>query len=1057
MLKQISIICIVITFFVQKIHSEKCEIESPFCDCQYEDRYFKYQCISDRKDESSRQISSPIYLHVDPSKADAQVQCAINSEIEDYDALPEFSIQYLEKFTIYYCPINENFTFENFLRKLNVHTVKEIVYIMSPSIGGTFINGDFFESMGNLTTLTLKVNPDTIIHSDLLKNLEKLVMLTVRKGHIKFTPNFFETTSQIQWIEFSESNGQDLPGNIFQNLYNLKKIGLWNMNISTLNESIFHSLENLNILDLTSNKLETLPETIFQRLQNLEIINLNFNRFVSLPSQIFQNNKNLTEIKLSNNANSLTLSNGLFSNLPNLKGIFLKQSKIENVSEDIFWNSSNIINISLKENQLEYLPEMLFRDAKNLLNLDLSRNKITSIPEKLFKSLDKLEELDLSVNQISSISDNFKYQVNLLNLNLGNNSLTRLEHNAFPRSKSLISLILRHNQLSFDEYSDPFNNLLSLQYLDLSHNNITSILYSWRNVLTSMRNLNLAYNQIKGIEFDDIFFGRQSHSTTLDLRNNLIHTINLQSAEYTISTRTLGNTGGIYDARSGRKSDQIIISNNPLNCNCNIHNLVRYFKRDGRMIEVRGAVELIATDLKCAGPKELQDHDVKDLELTDLFCPISPKDCPQKCNCKARKLDRSTFVDCSNNNLTTIPSKLPQIFSYPNIKLYINNNNLSNFDINQTFANHSGYQNVRELYIQNNRLSEITWLPNQLRVIKLHSNRFERINITLLQNLSNLKNITLHNNPWMCTCKNVDFMSYIQKQAAIIDNISNILCDQTAFYNITKNDLCENSTVALVGITSFFIIFTLTTTTLLIAFYHNQDAIRVWCYKHKVFLWWVYKKENDMDKDKKYDAFVCHAHQDEDFVTQQLIPNLEECESPFKLCIHSRDWLAGDMIPDQIARAVSDSRRTLVLLSPHFLESSWAKMEFRAAHKNALDEGRSRVIVIKLGDVDEDKLDDELKAYLKLNTYIEWGHKTFWDNLRYALPHQQPLSKRAKLLSQHIKKAIGDKQFELQTVASNIPQITTSDNNKNPLILRELLNNLQKQIVQENNVNRNIA
>lgn len=147
-----------------------------------------------------------------------------------------------------------------------------------------------------------------------------------------------------------------------------------------------------------------------------------------------------------------------------------------------------------------------------------------------------------------------------------------------------------------------------------------------------------------------------------------------------------------------------------------------------------------------------------------------------------------------------------------------------------------------------------------------------------------------------------------------------------------------------------------------------------------------------------------------------------------------------------------------------------ALQEFRAAHKNALDERRSRVIVIKLAEVDEKKLDPELKDYLKLNTYIEWGHSRFWDNLRYALPHQKPLSRREEMLSQQITEALvtdttnNNNQLELPTITtqpisvnqqtSAISQVTASDNTKDPL-MHDLLNNLQ--ILQNKNLNRNIA
>lgn len=91
----------------------------------------------------------------------------------------------------------------------------------------------------------------------------------------------------------------------------------------------------------------------------------------------------------------------------------------------------------------------------------------------------------------------------------------------------------------------------------------------------------------------------------------------------------------------------------------------------------------------------------------------------------------------------------------------------------------------------------------------------------------------------------------------------------------------------------------------------------------------------------RYDVFISYRQREPDksWVRKQLFPALRD--AGLRVCIDFRDFRLGAQVLTEMERAVVESRYTLAVLSPQYLESSFTELESILGRQAGL-EGRSR-------------------------------------------------------------------------------------------------------------------
>ena len=144
----------------------------------------------------------------------------------------------------------------------------------------------------------------------------------------------------------------------------------------------------------------------------------------------------------------------------------------------------------------------------------------------------------------------------------------------------------------------------------------------------------------------------------------------------------------------------------------------------------------------------------------------------------------------------------------------------------------------------------------------------------------------------------------------------------------------------------------------------------------------------DDEENFQYDVFVSYAEEDDDWVRDHLMPELEG-RLGLRLCVHQRDFHPGRNILDNIEDCLESSKKAMMIFSTHFARSQWCQFELSLGLRHVMDRD-DELLIVYLHDVAPRDLTAGMAAMMRTCTYLRWSQRAeeltnFWNSLRMAL------------------------------------------------------------------------
>ncbi|KAM7389726.1 hypothetical protein PAMP_023686 [Pampus punctatissimus] len=745
----------------------------------------------------------------------------------------------------------------------------------------------------------------------------------------------------------------DLSCNHIQQLHrgDFKTTYLWFLNMSwnsleVIDPETFLDTPHLKNLDLSHNKLKNLSsQQYLLHTENLSVLNLARNKFLTMTlGSEFSSLVKLEALALG----AVNISMGDFKNIAEVKQLRTLSLFLE---DELFYESGSLINAHAQRLQITFTDN-------HIMNHDLIADALTIFDE-----------------------------VELMNLTGGYKDLGKqLSERAEIRTSHLY---LTNIVINWKDLTDHVNVVLntSIAYLSASYIAINNLPYKDTDVVktSKMKSFTATGAVVNSFFFSqeavyNFFINMPVESLTI-VETSIIHMTCPKSQspirQLNFSYCALSDT--IFSSLDSRETTEcnnlgnvrklILVGNN-------LKSLQLISKRLQYMMSLQHldlSLNLLVYDglVECVWPLNIINMTLSSNGLTDSVFECLPTG--------------TETLDLQNNQVSVVPSSI--------LKL----NNLLSLNLN---ANR-----LRDLPVCNS-------FPI-LNKLLLKSNSLNAPTASKLESCPKLKVLDVSYNPFTCTCvirsfRSVGIMSEKKTSPTGVELVgwpSDYYCNYPeAVRYSTLKDIWIPEVSCNVGLLAATILCP--SVILIVAVVTLCHRLDVPWYMGMIWQWTRAKHRARSRQVRPEDlvgvefhAFVSYSQHDTDWVHNSLLPNLQgPAGGGLRICHHEKNFVPGKTIIENIITCVEKSRRSVFVLSAHFIKSDWCHYELYFASHQHLARGSDSIVLVLLEPLPQYMIPSkyyQLKSMMARHTYLEWPqdrakHRLFWANLRAALQTDLP-------------------------------------------------------------------